>query len=124
MIRIVGLQRNSQVDREFVLLQNQGSMRINLRGHIVVSESAFLSGVVGEAFHSFTEDITVAPGQFIVLFSGFGENRWAKSKDGSIVYHAYMGRPQAVWEHAVLPLHTMGVQHTYQERVEPSLLLR
>lgn len=124
MIRIVGLQRQQNSDQEFVLLQNQGSLRTSLRGHVVVSEGAFLSGEVGEAVHSFTQDITVAPGQYIVLYTGFGTSRWVRTKDSMMVYHCYMGRNAGVWINTILPLHVLGIQHSYQERTEPALLLR
>lgn len=124
MIRIVGLQRNPSPDQEFILLQNQGSMRINLRGHVILTESAFLSGILGDSYFSFTQDMTIAPGQYVVLYSGFGTARMVRTKDGMMVYHVYMGRELSVWQNSLLPLHVLGIQHSYQERTEKSLLLR
>jgi hypothetical protein len=123
MIRIVGVQRNSQPDQEFVLLQNQGSMRANLRGHLLVNESAFLSGEVGDNFHPFTEEVSIGAGQYVVIYTGFGSSRWVRTKDGTVVYHTYMGRRSSVWEHALLPLHILNVQHSYSERAEHCLHL-
>jgi hypothetical protein len=119
MLRIVGLQRGETADHEFLLLQNQGSMRINLKGHAILSESALLTGDLGRGAYAFPDDVFVAPGLYVVLTSGAGNPRWARSKDGASVYHAYMFSDYPVWSHVELPLHTMGTQHVYSERAEP-----
>ena len=122
MLRIVGVQRNDSPEREFVLLQNQGSMRVNLRGHAVVSQSAFEGAHLCEVSHAFCDDIPVAPGLYVVLYTGEGSPGWRKSKDGTTVYHAYMGCDQPVWGRCSLPLHLLNTQHTYAERGEPLML--
>lgn len=124
MLRIVGLNKNENANREFVLLQNQGSMRISLKGHLVVSEDALLTGALSHSAYAFSDEVTIAPGLFVILFSGDGEPRWARTKDGAMVYHAYMGRSHPVWHHCGATMHVVSVQHTYTERAEPSLLLK
>lgn len=122
MLRIVGLQRGETADREFLLLQNQGSMRIHLKGHAILSESAMLTGDLSMGAYAFPDDIYIAPGLYVVLTSGAGVPRWAKTKDGTQVFHAYMFKDEPVWSRVELPLHAMGTQHVYAERSEPLLV--
>lgn len=122
MLRIVGLQRSETADYEFLLLQNQGSMRIQLKGHAILSESAVRSGDLSMGAHAFADDVFVAPGFYVVLTTGPGIPRWARTKDGAHVYHAYMFADAPVWSRVELPLHTMGSQHVYAERTEPLLV--
>ena len=123
MIRIVGLQRNESTTQEFVLLQNQGSLRLSLRGHLVVSEAAIEDANLSVSAHAFSDDVLVPPGMYILLFTGCGTPRWTRSKDGALVYYAFMNRDTAVWDRSTGPLHVLCTQHTYSER-PPALLLR
>ena len=123
MIRIVGIQRNEVPEREFVLLQNQGSMRLNLRGHLVMSQSAIEGADLTMTAHAFADDVLVPPGMFVLLSTGYGEPRWAKTKDQQLVYYAFMGRAHTVWDRCSGPIHVLGTQHTFTER-SPAMLLR
>lgn len=122
MLRIVGVQRNAFAEQEFVLLQNQGSMRIALRGHVVLSECAVDSGDLGGTAHAFRDDVTIPPGHYVILFSGSGVSRWARTKDGGQVYYTYMGRGDSVWQGSEGPLHVLNRVHTYAERREAQLV--
>jgi hypothetical protein len=124
MLRIIGLQRADHAEQEFILLQNQGSMRVTLRGHSVLGEAAFVHGDLAGNGYAFSEDIQVPPGQYVILFTGTGISRWTKTKDNHMVYHVYMGRRAPFWSAQPLPLHLLAPQHTYTERAEPALLLR
>lgn len=124
MLRIVGLQRADNVEQEFLLLQNQGSMRVTLRGHAVVGDAAFVHGDLAEHGFAFGADIQVPPGQYVILFTGSGIARWAKTRDNHMIYHVYMGRRKPVWSSSPLPLHLLAPQHAYTERLEPALLMR
>ncbi|MFZ4506214.1 MAG: hypothetical protein ACOYON_00775 [Fimbriimonas sp.] len=121
MLRIVGVQRENMPAREFLLLQNQGSMRVQLRGHLVMSDLAISCRDTGAA-HAFGDEVTILPGMFVVLFSGCGEGRFVRGKDGALVYYAYMGSNRSVWEHELGPIHLMNTQHTFVER-GPALFL-
>lgn len=123
MIRIVGVQRSESADREFVLLQNQGSLRINLRGHLILSDSAFEACDLSRTAHVFSDDAQVPPGMYVMLHTGLGENRWTKTKDGALVYYAFMGRDSAFWRRCDGPLHVLSTQHTFAERREAVRLL-
>lgn len=120
MIRIVGVQRSENVDQEFLLLQNQGAMRLTLKGHAVVGEGLFEGGG-GRGLHFFTDDVAIGPGQFVVLHSGPGRPRWSVTRDGTNVYNAYMGSPSPVWDGHGGSIRVLGTQHTYAERREAFL---
>jgi hypothetical protein len=116
MLRVVGVQPHEQVGMEFVLLQNQGHMRLILRGHAVLSESAVDQQNFDCAGHLFSEEESIAPGLFVMLSSGQGEPHWGRTKDGATVYHTYMGRNRSIWNHHAGPIHVLSVQHTYIDR--------
>ncbi len=122
MIRIVGLQRNESTAQEFVLLQNQGSLRLSLRGHLVVSDAAIEHSDLSFAAHAFNDDVQVPPGMYILLATGRGNPRWVRTKEGALVYYAYMNRDTSVWERASGSVHVLCPQHTFAERA-PALLL-
>ena len=82
-------------------------------------EGADLSSVA----HAFADETHVPPGMFVLLSSGKGESRWTKTKDGQMVYYAYMNRDQAVWDRCSGPVHLLSTQHTFVERA-PAILLR
>lgn len=115
MIRIVGVQHHQSADREFILLQNQCSMRIHLKGHAVISELALMNREWAWGSHFFTDDTHIPAGMYVMLHSGNGEPYWGRSKDGSLVYHAYMERREPVWSESG-PLHILRTQHSYAER--------
>jgi hypothetical protein len=117
VIRIVGVQKNASPSEEFVLLQNQGALRLNLRGHLILSECA-IDGSLCNTAHAFSDDVLVPAGMYVCLYSGFGESRWVKTKDGALVYYAFMGRDRAVWRDTIGPLHVLCTQHSYSERRE------
>jgi len=118
MLRIVGIQRSDNALEEFVLLQNHSSMRLKLRGHILMSE-AYLSHYSLDALYAFTDEEHIHPGAFTLLYSGTGINRWAKTKEGSLVYICYVGARQSIWNSAPGPMHILNTQHTYEERLAP-----
>lgn len=120
MVRIVGVQRSSDPNKEFVLLQNQGALRASLRGHIIVSESSIDHP---ESFHFFTEDVLISPGHYALLRSGKGRNGWGTSKDGAQVFFVSLTRENSLWGENNEPIHLMNVQHTYSPRQEAALLV-
>ncbi len=123
MIRIVGLQRNESASQEFVLLQNQGSLRLNLRGHLVVSDAAIENSDLSFAAHAFNDDVQVPPGMYVLLSTGRGTPRWTRTREGSLVYYAFMNRDACVWDRIVGPVHVLHPHHTFTERA-PALMLR
>ncbi|MBS1716240.1 MAG: hypothetical protein JSS72_00735 [Armatimonadetes bacterium] len=122
MLRIVGVQRSNNPSDEFVVLQNHGTLRMQLRGHLVIAEAAFANVDLDTASHLFTDDALVPAGMYVALLSGYGAARWTQTKDMQMVYYTYMNRDKSVWERFPGALHLLNVQHTYQER--EALLLR
>jgi hypothetical protein len=120
MIRIVGIQRSEDPDREFVLLQNQGSRRVTLRGHGIVSEEAIETD--GDAAFFLKDDVLIPPGLYVLLKTGCGQNRWGRTKDGTNVYFCHMNRLEPVWMRVRGPVHVLAMQHSYVERDTYSLV--
>lgn len=123
MIRIVGVQRSENIGQEFILLQNQGSMRVKLKGHAVVSESALVPGKAGSAVHLFTDDEVIMPGQFVLLRTCMGSSHWTLTTEGQRVYYTHMDRIGPVWNHHSGPLHVLAPQHSYCERSVEAILV-
>ena len=116
MIRIVGVQRSANPDEEFVLFQNQGTLREVLRGHVVLSEKALECPDHMQLSHVFRDDEQVPSGMYVILYTGHGRSRWARTKENALVYFAYMGREASVWDNCPGPLHLLMKQHSYAAR--------
>ncbi|HLO99876.1 MAG TPA: hypothetical protein VK171_14875 [Fimbriimonas sp.] len=80
---------------------------------------AFLCRYALDAFYAFTEDELIHPGAFVLLHSGSGISRWAKTKEGGLVYVCYIGSRLPVWNGAPGALHILNTQHSYEERQVP-----
>src|SRR5688572_5634082 len=104
-------------------MQNQGSLRLRLRGHILASDSAIDSSDLSFGAHAFQDDELIPAGMFVLLFSGSGTPRWTKTKENQLVYYTYMNRRTPVWENVPGSVHILATQHTYSEK-PPALLLR
>jgi hypothetical protein len=117
MIRVIGIQRAETAEQEFVLLQNQGSMRASLRGHVLLSERALVEGGRGPELHAFNDEAMIPAGMYVILGTGLGIPRWGRTKEGGLIYYAYMGRRDPVWTE-LGPLHLLSTQHTFTERRE------
>jgi len=115
MIRIAGIQRSGNAVGEFILLQNQGAMRVRLSGHLVASDRLTRTGEGSS--HLFLDDVWIGPGQFVMLHSHEGHGRWSTSKDGTQVYMAFADRENPLWC-AEEPVHVMAIQHTYSRQRE------
>lgn len=123
MIRIVGVQRNVVPEQEFLLLQNQGGLRVKLRGHVVLSDCAIEDGNLASFAHVFPDDALIPAGMYVLLSTGYGESRWAKTKDGQMIYYSYMNRPHAIWDQCPGAVHLLAPQHTFVDK-GPALMLR
>ncbi len=116
MVRIVGIQRSDDPRQEFVLLQNQGSMRVALRGYAVIADVALTGGATSPAAHFFSDDVGVMPGQYVLLRTAPARPGWSMTTEGQRVYTASMERLSPVWSHLSGPVHVLAPQHTYCER--------
>jgi len=116
MIRIVGVQRHEDISKEFILLQNQGSMRVNLKGHIVAVQSVLDGETPNDAIHFFNDDIDVLPGMYVLLRTCSGVSHWNHSQDAYSTYYGFMQRRTPIWFRQTGPMHIMAPQHTWVER--------
>lgn len=123
MIRIVGIQRSPESSSEFALLQNQGGLRLSLRGHAILREDALEVGDPARNMHFFTDDVIIPPGVYVLLHTGIGVPRWARSRDGALMYVAYMNRTEPAWYDFHGPIHILATQHTFNERKEALLVV-
>ena len=102
MLKIVEVHPAANPQGEYVVLQNQGLVTVNLRGWAICTED-YLTGSPQEAaagMYVFREDIAVKPYARVVLFTGGGEAGWVPTVDGKQAYCAYWGRTQAIWKHS------------------------
>ena len=120
MLRIVGLHHGDTPDDEFILLQNQGSIRVKLKGHALISEGKFTRCSESASSYAFPDQEHIPPGHFVLLRSNDGIPRWGVSKDGSRVYFTFAGASETLWPEAEGPVHVLHIQHTYIERKAPT----
>lgn len=116
MLRIIGVERSEEPNCEFVLLQNQGSLKVTLRGHALVADKELLDSATEHALHVFTEAEDIPGGLFVMVKSGYGSPHWGHSSDGRPVYVTYMHRHTALWNTCHGPLHLLRPQHSFGKR--------
>lgn len=116
MLRIVGLNRSANPEDEFILFQNQGQLRVVLRGYVVMSESMIESHDACEYMHLFRDDEAIPTGMYVMLSTGKGQPGWRRTRDGALVFHTYMNKEMSVWEDAACPFHVLAPQHAYAAR--------
>lgn len=116
MLRIVGIERSNDPLGEFVLLQNQGHMRLSVRGHILLADGAIHGAPVGDSAAVLADDEMIAPGLFVLVSSGVGEPHWAKTRDGAYVFHTFLNRREPIWVGCQGPLHVLAIQHSFVDR--------
>lgn len=123
MLRILAVQRSDDPQREYVLLQNHGSLRVSLKGHVITDESG-LERCEKERMFVFADDAQIPAMAYVLLVSGSGKNGWYQDNDARPVYCAYWNRPAAVWEDASEPIHLLHVIHTNRPRTEGLVVTR
>ncbi|MEP0766413.1 MAG: hypothetical protein HRF45_07740 [Fimbriimonadia bacterium] len=127
MIRIVGVQRSTQPEKEFVLLQNQGVRRIPLLGYLITDDLGIHSTdprTRGDRLYVFRHDIKLPPSAYVALITGWGEDGWRRHPDGTNVFHAYWGRERSVWYDHDGPIHLLTIANTHTTHPEGYLLRR
>src|SRR5690349_13825679 len=120
MIRIVGVQRSDEVAQEFILLQNQGNMKVNLRGHALVADLELLGLDGAGALHLFADDVEIHAGAYVLLRTVPCRPHWNQCAEGQLIFYASMGRHELVWSRCEGAIHLLKPQHTYCERVTVS----
>jgi hypothetical protein len=96
-------------------------MRIQLRGHALISERA-LSEADLSLGHLLIDDTAVPPGMYVLVMTGVGEPRWGKTKEGALVFYTYMNQADSLWFRCPGPIHLQHTQHSYCERPAGLLL--
>jgi len=117
MLRIMAVQRSDDPQREYVLLQNHGSLRISLRGHLLADDCG-LDGVERDRMYVFSDDAQIPTMAYVLLVSGSGKNGWYQDNDARPVYCVYWNKNQPVWSHAGDAIHLLHVIHTNKPRSE------
>lgn len=116
MIRIVGIQRHVETCKEFVLLQNQGTLRVELKGHALLAQHATDSGELAQLLHVFSDEVDVQPSMYVLLRTCSGVGHWNCTHDRYNTYYSYMQRASGVWARIPGPIQLLSPQHTYIER--------
>lgn len=124
-MRIVGIQCHRDPQSEFVLLQNQGALKTDVVGSILLDEDAILGNgqLDCSRIYAFTESLIVPASAYVMLISGIGEPGWARSRDKSLVFHQYWQRRDSVWSPEPRRLRLLGVAHTLQLRNPDALFV-
>lgn len=115
MLRIVGMQRSSDPEKEFVLVQNQGSMRIELRGHALMFIPDVNTSGAGVRFFPLLNSERVVPGGFVLISSGHGRDGLAKTIDGSQILRLFANQSKPLWSEESGNLSILATQHTFSE---------
>jgi len=124
MIRIVGVQRNENISQEFVLLQNQGNMRLNLRGYALIAESAIdETPGLQEAF-VISENIDIPAGHHVAIRTGSGQSGWCHKHDGYHVYHLFLGRNTPIWGRLQGDVILLAPSHKFSDKIIEKLLVK
>jgi hypothetical protein len=99
MLKIVDVHASHTPQGEYVVLQNQGTRTVQLKGIALCSE-LYLScdpHTAAPETYIFREETVIKPYGRIVLFTGSGYDGWQPTTDGRQCYVAYWNRPELVW---------------------------
>lgn len=102
MLKIVDLHLAQTPSAEYVVLQNQGLMTVDLHGWVLCSEKYLLGEPVAASRETyvFTDHVSVKPYGRVVLFTGAGISGWYPTTDGKQAYVCYWGQRDTVWDRA------------------------
>lgn len=122
MIRIVGVQRHEDPRQEFVLLQNQGAMRVNLRGHALLAECSMDDPSGFQEAYILRDDVYLMPGQYVLVRTSPGTSRWDMRVEGYVTYYTHLNRESSVWDRLGGRIHLLAPQHSYSHRADSILV--
>lgn len=123
MIRIVGIQRSDDPSSEFVVLQNQGSMRVNLRGHALLDPETMESPDRAPFAVVVQDDIDIPPGHYAVVRTGLGTSRWCHKTEGYHIYYSFLGKTESIWSQRPGRIVVLAPQHTYSDKAVEALFV-
>ena len=99
MLKIVEIHSAITVQNEYIVLQNQGVVTVNLKGWAVCTDAYLLENelFMKSGMYVFRMSEEVKPYTHVVLFTGAGESGWVPTNDGRLAYCAYWGNSERVW---------------------------
>ncbi len=116
MLRIVGMQKSPNPENEFVLIQNQGSMRVRLKGHALLMAPCSQNQAEQQvSFFALLSEEKIFPGGFVLVSSGMGRDGYAKTVDGSQIVRIFCNQSQSLWSRFEGELSILAPQHTFSE---------
>ena len=119
----MAVQRGDDPQREYVLLQNHGPLRLSLRGHLLTDDTGLGNGD-RDRMYVFSEDAQIPSMAYVLLVTGAGKNGWYQDNDARPVYCVYWNKQKTVWSQANEPIHLMNVIHTKAPRTEGLVITR
>ncbi len=123
MLRIMADQRGDDPQREYVLLQNHGPLRLGLRGHLLTDDIGLENGD-RERMFVFSDDAQIPSMAYVLLVTGAGKNGAYQDNDARPVYCVYWNRTKPVWSQSNEAIHLMNVIHTKGPRSEGLVITR
>lgn len=115
MLRILAVQRSDDAQREYVLLQNHGSLKVSLRGHLLTNDRG-LDDANAQNMYVFSEDAQIPAMAYVLLVTGTGKNGWYQDSDARPVYCVYWNKKQPVWSREEDAIHLLHVIHSNRPR--------
>ena len=103
VLRIIGAEPHVKADEDYVLLQNSGVLSLELNGHALLAHGTETHRAEPSIWHIFRCGVIVPPKAFVMLKSGFGPNRIARTPDGYWIYVCHAGQ--------TAPLAGQGITH-------------
>lgn len=100
MLKVMEVHPAKDARGEYLVLQNQGTVSVDLRGWALCT-MAYLQGDAAQRAHEmyvFREEANIRPYTRVVLFSGQGEDGWQETIDGRQAYCAYWKRDRGIWK--------------------------
>jgi hypothetical protein len=99
MLKIVDVHASRTAEGEYIVLQNQGTLTVGLKGCALCSDT-YLSGdpsLAAREMYIFRYDEFIKPYGRVVLFTGYGEDGWQPTTDGRRCFVVYWNRAEPVW---------------------------
>jgi hypothetical protein len=119
----MAVQRSDDPQREYVLLQNHGSLRVDLKGH-VLADDVGLEKSDRERMHVFSSDAQIPAMAYVLLITGKGKDGWYQDNDARPVYCVYWNKSTPIWSARLDPIHLLNVIHTNRPRSEGLIITR
>lgn len=122
MLKIIEVHTSSKANGEYIVLQNQGLVTVNLRGWAVCTDALLEAdpAKLVESIYIFRQKADIKPYQNVVLFTGAGEDGWVPTNDGRQAYCSFWNRRETIWSEAgkINVLHVSSTKNLIAPRLE------